>query len=249
MKSAGRLLMVLLLLTAEAGAKGLDHAETLYRRGDLRGAAALARQLGGVEGLSLAAKATLVDAVWRAAPETQAELLEQAATDAEAALELDPDFVDAHLHLAIALGQLGDLQDPVSAHLMGYGHEGKLHLDRALELAPDDPWAHALLGIWHLQIVQRSSADLAEQLYGASEQEGVAYCREALALAPGEPNLGFGCAVSMLELDGEAYRGDALGLLNSIMRRPPRDEAERLVWDKAAEVLERVKAEKAPSAP
>jgi tetratricopeptide (TPR) repeat protein len=241
--------MVLLLLTTEAGAKGLESAETMYRRGELRAAAALARQLGGAEGLSLAARATLVDAVWRAPPETQAELLEQAATDAEAALDLDPDFVDAHLQLAIALGQLGDLQDPVSAHLMGYGHEGKLHLDRALELAPDDPWAHALLGMWHLQIVQRSSADLAEQFYGASEQKGVAYCREALALAPEESNLGFGCAVSMIELDADKYRADAIALLESIAGRPPKDEAERLVRDKATEIVERVKAGKPPNPP
>jgi tetratricopeptide (TPR) repeat protein len=243
------LALALLVAVPAMAATRLEQAEDLYRRGDLRAAASLARQAGGAEGLSLAAKATLVDAVWRASPETEPELLEQAAADAEAALKLDPNYVDAHLQLAIALGQLGDLQDPVSAHLMGYGHEGKLHLDRALELAPDDPWAHALLGIWHLQIVRRAGAELAEQLYGASEARGVALCHEALALAPDEPNLGFGCAVSMLEVDGETYRAAALALLESIKRRPPEDEAERLVRDEAAEVVERVKAGQPPNLP
>lgn len=250
MRRAVSLVLAVLVSTAAPGhADELRSAEALYRRGDLAGAATLGRQLGGARGWSLAAKATLVDAVWRAGPESQTDLLRQAAEDARAALELDPEFVDAHLQLAIALGQLGDLRDPVSAHLLGYGHEGKLHLDRALELAPDDPWTHALLGIWHLQIVRRAGAMLAEELYGASEADGVTFCREALVLAPDDPNLGFGCAVSLLELDGARYRADALALLEAIKSRTPEDEADRLVLQEAGRVVERVKAGEPPNPP
>jgi hypothetical protein len=61
-------------------------------------------------------------------------LVEQAAADAEAALARDPDQVDALLQLAIALGQLAGLEDPVTAHVNGYARQGKALIDRALAL-------------------------------------------------------------------------------------------------------------------
>lgn len=242
------LVLAALLLAQPAGAATpLARAESLYREGALSKAAELARAAGGANGHSLAAKATLVDALWRAPEAQQAALLDQVVEDATRALELDPELVEAHLQLAIALGRLGDLEDPISAHVKGYASEGKRHLDEALELAPNDPWAHALVGIWHLQLVRRAGAGLAEELYGAREDEGLAHCRDALALAPKEPNLGFGCALSLLQLDSDAYRRDALTLLEAIRRHEPGDAAGRLVQAEAARVVARVRAGEPPS--
>lgn len=222
-------LVVALVPPAPAGAADLGAAEARYREGAMRTAAALARQADGAEGFALAAKAGLVDAVYLAPASDRRARLEQAAADARRALERDPDHVEAHLHLAIALGHLADLEDPVSAHVKGYAAEAKAHLDRALALEPDNAWAHGLLGMWHLQIVRRADAALARSLYGATEKEGVARCAKAAALAPEEPALRLGCAVSLYELDPATWRRRAMRSLAAVSRMPAADAAARLI--------------------
>jgi hypothetical protein len=108
-----------------AAAGGLDDAEARYGQGDMAGAAAVARSLASAKGFALAARATLVEAVYLSADADKEALVEQAAANAEAALARDPRQVDAHLQLAIALGQLAKLEDPLSAYLNGYARQGK----------------------------------------------------------------------------------------------------------------------------
>ena len=179
-----RWLIVLCLVVgapAPLVAAGLDDAEARYEQGDMAGAAALARSLASAKGFALAARATLVEAIYLSPDADKQGLLERAAADAEAALARDPDQVDAHLQLAIALGQLAELEDPVTAHVNGYARQGKALIDRALALDPHNEWAHALLGMWHLRIVERAGNALAESLYGATRAAGVGLCAAALA--------------------------------------------------------------------
>jgi hypothetical protein len=210
-------------------ADGLATAQALYERGEMGAAARLARSAGGAEGLTLAAKATLVQALYLAAEPDKSPLLERAARDASTALTLDPRYEPAYLQLAIALGQMAELADPITAHVRGYAKEGRALLERARELAPDDPWPDGLLGIWHLQLVRRASAVLATELYGASEAEGVRLCRRAAARAAAVIALRYGCAVSMLELDRERFGREALATLVAIVQMPAANAAERLV--------------------
>jgi hypothetical protein len=227
----GRLtaLVTPLVLASAVLAGGLDQAERLYREGILLEAATLARSEGSADGLSLAARATLVDAAYLAAPEDQMALFERAAEDARQALALAPDLVDAHLQLALALGLIADRQDPITVHVNGHAAEGRELLERAKTLAPDDPWAHGLLGIWHLQVVRRATAPLAEALYDASEETGVELCARSKALAPGGLAMRYGCALSLLELDPERHAQAALADLKAIGRHPAADAADALV--------------------
>ena len=164
-------------------AAGLGDAEARYEQGDMAGAATLARALASAKGFALAARATLVEAIYLSPDADKQALVERAAADAEAALVRDPNHVDAQLQLAIALGQLADLEDPLSAHVNGYAKQGKALIDRALALDPDDAWAHALLGMWHLRIVARAGDALAASLYGASRKTGVELCAQAIGRA------------------------------------------------------------------
>jgi hypothetical protein len=243
-RGAGRLVLGLLLALALDLVLGLRHgaaaaddlktsdlaaAEALYEQGEMLAAAELARQNGGADGLVLAAKATLVDALYLADGAAKSQLLERAVADARQALALAPNDEEPYLQLAIALGALADWQGPIAAHLNGSAKEGRELLLRARQLAPDDPWPDGLLGIWHLQIVRHGSAVLAAELYGASAEAGLALCRRAAVLAPEALALRYGCAVSLLEVDPKRFGREALRTLVAILRMPAADAAERLV--------------------
>jgi hypothetical protein len=227
-----RLLIVLCMLVgapAPLVAAGLGDAEARYGRGDMAGAAAVGRSLASAKGFALAARATLVEAVYLSPAADKQALVEQAAADAEAALARDPRHVDAHLQLAIALGQLAELEDPLSAHVNGYASRGKALIDQALALDPDNPWAHALLGMWHLRIVARAGDALAASLYGASRKTGVALCAQAIAGRHEALALRYGCARLLWELDPDRFAVTAERALAAIKQAQPGDAADRLV--------------------
>ena len=229
----GLLLTLLLGLDGRAAAGALATASALYEQGEMLAAARLARSVGSAEGLTLAARATLVEALYLAAEADQSALLERAAGDARQALALDPGYEAAYLQLALALGQMAERAGPITAHLEGYAQEGHALLERARALAPDDPWPDGLLGIWHLQLVRYGSAVLAAELYGASEAAGLRLCRRAAERAPAAIALRYGCAVSMLELDPGRLGREALRTLVALIQLPPADTAERLVQQAA----------------
>jgi hypothetical protein len=228
--------------SSPVAAAGLGEAEARYERGDMVGAASLARSVASAEGFALAAKATLVQATYLSPMAEKQALLELATTDAKEALALDPDQVDAHLQLAIALGQLAELGGPISAHVNGYAKEGKALLDRALALDPDSAWARALLGIWHLRIVQRAGDALAEGLYGASRAAGVELCSTTLAGIHAALALRYGCALNLVELDPDEFEDTAEVTLAKVKDSAPRDAAERLAQAAATRLLDELKS-------
>jgi hypothetical protein len=218
-------------------AAGLGDAVVRYEQGDLAGAASVARSLATAKGFALAARATLVQAVYLSPDADKQALVERAAADAEAALARDPDYVDAQLQLAIALGQLAELEDPLSAHLNGYAGQGKALIDRALALDPDNTWAHALLGMWHLSVVARAGDALAASLYRANRETGVKLCAETMAEPRAAFALKYGCARTLFELDPAQFAGTAEQALAAVRQAAPRDAADRLVQAAAGRLL------------
>lgn len=230
------------ILGSGAGlAADLDEAQTLYRGGNMLEAARIARAAGTAEGFALASKATLVDGLYLAPEHERAALFERAADDADRALQLEPNHIDAMLRLAVALGHIAKSEDPVSAHLKGYGRQGRELLERALALEPDHPWANGLLGIWHLQVVAKGGAMLARELYGASESEGRRLCRRALELEPDANSIRFGCARSLLDLDRVANEATALEDLHRVVEAPAQDVPSRLLRDEAWKHIEDIR--------
>jgi tetratricopeptide (TPR) repeat protein len=236
------LLALIIGAISPLAAAGLGEAEARYQRGDMVGAANLARSAASAEGFVLAAKATLVQATYLSPMAEKRALLEQAMTDAKEALALDPDQVDAHLQLAIALGQMAELDDPISAHVNGYAEEGKVLLDQALALDPDNAWARALLGMWHLRIVERAGDALAEGLYGASRAAGVELCSRALAGMDAALELRYGCALTLVELDPDEFEDTAEAALAKVKDSAPRDAADSLAQAAATSLLDELRS-------
>lgn len=237
-----RLLTVALALLAlgHGPARGgdLEAAQALYEQGAFEKAADLARVLGSADGHALAARATLVEALYLAPDDEKLALLEVTVEDARTALDLAPEHVSAHLELAVALGEAAKLRNPLTVHMNGYVGESRRHLDRALRLDPESAWTHAMLGAWHLQVVGHAGVDLALELYGAELQAGLALCRDAATLAPDGLLPRFACAVSLLELDAGTYGGEVAQTLALITELPAQDATERLIQDRARDLLE-----------
>jgi hypothetical protein len=243
--AVARALLALTLLASPGAAAprrgDLAQAHALYDRGVMLKAAELARGFGTADGYALAARATLVAAIYQMRNGPDRGLLRRAADDARAALALDAGHVQAHLRLAVALGYLAEA-DPVNAHVAGTARESKALLDRALALAPDSAWAHAMLGVWHLRVVKHAGSLLAESLYGASLEQGRARCEEAASLAPEVLALRFGCAIALLEASPRRYTQDALEILDTVVRLPAGDVAAQLIQADARRRLDALKS-------
>jgi len=134
----GLVLGLLLTVPGRAAAAELADAEALYTQGKMLAAAQIARSIGGAEALTLAAKATLVAALYLAPEADQAKLLQRAAKDARKALALDPDDEAALLQLALALGQTAERAGPITAHLEGYAKELGLDPTKLMDAIAND---------------------------------------------------------------------------------------------------------------
>jgi tetratricopeptide (TPR) repeat protein len=217
----------------KASEQGIAAAQAAFDGGPFVEAADLARSLHSAAGLALAARAALAqgDFIARSPPVRRA-LFEQAEKDARAAIALDPDHAESHLYLALALGFLGRMDGTLTAHFAGYAEEARANIDRALALAPDSPWAHALMGGWHLEIAHDGGV-LGESIYGASVEKGIAAYRRALALDPGNAAIAYQYALQQIALDGAARRQEAQHVLAAALVHEPGDKFAALAHRRA----------------
>jgi hypothetical protein len=92
---------------------------------------------------------------------------------------------------------------------------GREAIDKALVLAPKNSWALAALGAWNLEIVKRAGPVLADIVYGANRTEGLKSFRAALTGDPGNLLLHFHFALTILALDAEEFRPEAVAALTA----------------------------------
>lgn len=212
--------------------QGIDAARAAFTRGDFVEAIAAARLLGTAQGAALAARAGLAQGDFISSPSMRRSVFQQAEMDARLAITRDPQNPEGHLYLALALGFLGRMDGTLAAHFAGYAEEARQHIDRALALAPQSAWAHALSGGWNLEIV-RDGGMLGETLYGASLDKGVAAYRRALELESGNTAIAYQYALQLLALGGAPHRAEALRELANALEPKPEDAVEVLARRRA----------------
>lgn len=225
------LFLALAILPARAS-EGMEAARDAYARGRFEEAAWLARSLGTSEGNALAARAELAEGDYLAPPSERRARFEQAEKDARAAIALDPQNPEGHLCLALALGFLGRLDGVVAAHFAGYADEARQHIDEALQLAPTNPWANALLGGWNLEIVHQGGL-LGQAIYGASLEKGIAAYTYALALDGGNAAIAYQYALQLVALGGAWRRAEARQALSNVLDAEPADASGRFAHQRA----------------
>lgn len=219
-----------------------EQAERLFVEGEFLAAADLAARLDTVEGLALAARATLAHMDFTAAPDERGTAAKLAEHFAREALAKDSNHVEALLHLSIAIGQKARERGAVVAHFQGLAREGRAYLDRAVALEPDNSWAYGMLGAWHMEIVRHAGNGLAELVYEADADEGIALFEKAFSLDPDNLLLNEEFAIALLTLDAENHVQRAVEHLRKALELAPRHRLEELAQARARAALAAVES-------
>jgi len=216
-----------------------------YQAGRFIEAADAAARLPGPDDRALAARALIAECVVTA-PNCDIDLVDRAQDNALAALAADPTNVEARLQLAMAIGIKGRRAGLAEALRFNYAGQGKRLVDQAVTLAPDEPWAWALLGGWNLEIVRRGGR-IGGRFYGASIAKGAAAFDRARALAPDDPAIGLHYAAALLGIDPIRYADRARAILAAASNAPAPDAFSRRMRDEARRVA-LVMADQGPAA-
>lgn len=204
----------LLTVTGATSSSDLMIAQTTFATGDFLRAAEEARSTQTADGFAFAARAGLVHADLVAKRADRLEFIEQAEEDARAAIAASPDLAEGHLQLAVALGFKARLEGSLTAHAEGYADEARAHLEYVAAREPDNPWMHALLGGWHLEISD-AGGFLGRSIYGAEVDAGLDAYDQALALMPDDLVIIYQCALQLSALGDDEYKVKAVALLQA----------------------------------
>lgn len=220
-------------------------ASRLYATGEYMAAADAASNHDTSANLAFAARALLTLCVTTEDTGDVATLLDRAERLARAALNRDPESVDARLQLALVYGMRSQRASIAEAFARNYAPRGRRLIEQALARAPDDARAYALLGAWHLEVLRRGG-HAGAFAYGARFADGVAAFEHAMRLAPDDPTIPLHYAVALTQLDAEAHSARVQTLLQTARTLAPRDALETFAID-AARTLSTALSEGGPA--
>jgi tetratricopeptide (TPR) repeat protein len=218
------------------GAAAAPSPGDLYQSGEFAQAEAAGIAQNDAKGLTVAARAALADDLMRDTP--CLKCLRHAQDLARRAIDADPAPAESHVYLAVSIGFESRVIGDLAAASKGYPDAAKKELDIALAHEPDDPWAWAALGSWHIEIVRGAGPGLAHWLFGASFAAGQAAYARALALDPGNPVLRYQHALTLAGYDLTAHRHDVEEELTRAASGDSASAYENFVRDRARELLE-----------
>jgi tetratricopeptide (TPR) repeat protein len=209
-------------------ALGVQQAWEDFHSGDFLQAIARGNELGAL-GASAANKATAVYSLYpKRGDASIVKLLQQATRRGETAVELLPDYANAHYNLALVMGRYSQRISILSALAAGLANRIRQHLERTLELEKQHAEAHIALGLYHAELISKLGSLPARLTYGASAENAVEHFRRAVKLAPHSPIALMEYAHGLLLLDARANRNQAGKLYAQAAALEPADAMERL---------------------
>ncbi|MEQ8268250.1 MAG: hypothetical protein RH982_13720 [Parvibaculum sp.] len=215
--------------------RGLVEAQAAFDSGAFGRAALLARKAQTGEGDALASRAEMVRGDFMSSGEARLTHFEMALRDGRRAVARAPGRPEAHLAVAVALGLVARREGSMAAHFRGMASEARNHIDRALALNPDNAWAHAALGGWHLEIAYEGGP-FGNVFYGASVEAGIAAYEEALTLDPANMSIAWQYGFQLAGFGGPDRTARASELIAGIVAREPHTALETLLRDAALEL-------------
>lgn len=234
---AGAMLATML---ASAPACASENPLSLFLAGHFAEAEAAGIAQNDAQGLSLAARAVLADDMMRDEP--CLECLRRAEDLSRRAIAADPKPAEAHIYLAAAIGYEARIIGDLAAQAKGYATEAKRQLDAALASDPNDPWALAALGSWHIEIVRSAGPTLARWLFGANFETGRECYARAFAVAPNNLVLHYQYALTISAYDLATYRPEVESQLTRAVSETPGSAYESFVQEHAQQLLDTLHA-------
>ncbi len=234
------LLLSISAAKADAGLLAKDlfsFAEDRYAAGDYLAAARAGQELETAPGLALAARALLAHATSTAPVDERLGFIDQAEAFAREALVKDETYVEGHLQLVVALGHRGKSQGVMASQFEGLVSVTRRHIDRALELEPDNPWALAISGGWHMELARRDPIGITAIIYGARRSTGMEEFERALSLDPGNAILQVQYGLTLLETRRNKYKARAREALEAAKGLMPNLAYEKTVRQRGLHVL------------
>lgn len=231
---------VLIGFVGWAPARAADPALALFLTGRFAQAEAAGLAQNNAQGLAIAARSVLAEETMRDEP--CLECLKHAEDLSRRAIDADPKQPEAHIYLAAAMGYESRIIGDIAAQSKGYASEVKRQLDAALASDPNDPWALAALGSWHIEIARSAGAALARWLYGARFSTGRDYYEKAIAAAPDNPVLRYQYALAISAFDLRDYREEAENELVRVIATKPSSAYETYVREHALQLLDALRS-------
>jgi tetratricopeptide (TPR) repeat protein len=199
-----------------------------FHAGDFLQAIARGDELGAL-GASVANKATAVYSLYpKRSDGSVVKLLQQASRRGEAAVDLLPDYANAHYNLALVMGRYSQRTSILTALAEGLANRIRQHLERTLELEKQHAEAHIALGLYHAELINKLGSLAARLTYSASAQTALEHFRRAVKLAPHSPIALMEYAHGLLLLDARTNRDQARKLYAQAAALEPADAMEKL---------------------
>jgi tetratricopeptide (TPR) repeat protein len=213
---------------AAAVAAGVQGAWREFHGGQYARAIAAGLRLGPL-GATAANKAAAIHALELGQSESRLlKLLEAAMARGERAVEMLPEYANAHYMLALVIGRYSQRISITRALAAGLATRVRTHLDAALRLEPRHAEAQIALGLYHAEIVAKLGSLLAGLSYQASSAAALEHFRRAIKLTPDSPVAHVEYANGLLLLDARAHREQARRLYERAAACQPRDAMEQL---------------------
>jgi hypothetical protein len=214
----------------------------LYRAGRYEDAIKAGEAANTGQGLAVAARAAFAEANLSEMP--CLPCLQRVESYARRSIALDSEHPDAFVYLAAALGYQARIVGSITAQFRRYPELSKQAIDHALSVAPNDDWALAAAGAWHIEVVRNAGNLLGRTMYGARVETGKDYFYKAFAAEPNNLVTRFQFALSLSGYDFDANSGPVAAVLESIRAIEPRTVYEGVMKQRAQRLLDLIKANK-----
>ena len=208
--------------------EAVQAAWALFHAGEFQKAHEAGLKAGGA-GITVANKAQAIYANYLEKSEKNKLAMFMEVAERAAAQQADePKNANAHYWQAYALGRYSQGISVAKALAQGLGGRVKGALEKAIALQPRHADAHAALGAFHAEVIDKVGALIGGMTYGASRETGLRLFQEALRLHPGSPSVMIEYANGLVMLRGEEAEPEAARLYGEAAALQPLDAVERL---------------------
>jgi tetratricopeptide (TPR) repeat protein len=213
-------------------------AWVLFHNGEFERAAQAGEAAGGA-GITVANKATSMYANYLEGREkARLDLFQQAAQRAEQQTADEPENPNAWYWYAYATGRYSQGISVAKALALGLGGKVKDALERTIHLQPRHADAHAALGTFHAEVIDKVGSLIGGMTYGAKKETGLRMFQEALQLNPRSAIALIEYANGLVMLEGDAMFEQSTRLYQQAAAIEPLDAKEWLDVEHARAELE-----------